>query len=49
MPAVRSPTVGPMALYAGQGVGQITDVAPAAQVLTELTEQAAGRLREQER
>jgi hypothetical protein len=30
-----------MALYAGQGVGQVSDVAPAAQVVTELTEQAA--------
>ena len=29
-----------MALYAGQGVGQVSDIAPAAEVVTELTEQA---------
>ena len=36
-----SGTVPAMALYAGQGVGQVSDITPAAQVMTELTEQAA--------
>jgi NAD(P)H-dependent flavin oxidoreductase YrpB (nitropropane dioxygenase family) len=36
-----SGTVSAMALYAGQGVGQVSKVTPAAQVVTELTEQAA--------
>jgi nitronate monooxygenase len=30
-----------MALYAGQGVGQVAEVVPAAQVVTELAEGAA--------
>jgi enoyl-[acyl-carrier protein] reductase II len=34
-------TVAAMALYAGQGVGQVSDVSPAAQVVSELTDQAA--------
>jgi nitronate monooxygenase len=34
-------TVAAMALYAGQGVGQVSDVTPAAQVVSELTDQAA--------
>ena len=36
-------TVAAMALYAGQGVGQVTRVVPAGQVVTELT-QGAERL-----
>ena len=34
-------TVAAMALYAGQGVGQVSDITSAAQVVAELTEQAA--------
>jgi NAD(P)H-dependent flavin oxidoreductase YrpB (nitropropane dioxygenase family) len=37
--------VAAMALYAGQGVGQVTQVAPAAQVVAELTEGAERLLR----
>jgi hypothetical protein len=34
-----------MALYAGQGVGQVTDVTPAGQVVAELAQEAARLLR----
>jgi NAD(P)H-dependent flavin oxidoreductase YrpB (nitropropane dioxygenase family) len=34
-----------MALYAGQGVGQVTDVTPAAQVVAELAQDTARLLR----
>jgi nitronate monooxygenase len=37
--------VAAMALYAGQGVGQVTGVVPAAQVMTELTQGAERLLR----
>lgn len=40
-----SGTVAAMAMYAGQGVGQVTDVIPAAQVVAELAEEAARLLR----
>jgi NAD(P)H-dependent flavin oxidoreductase YrpB (nitropropane dioxygenase family) len=35
-----------MALYAGQGVGQVTEVVPAAHVITELAEAAERLLRQ---
>jgi hypothetical protein len=35
-----------MALYAGQGVGQVTQVVPAAHVITELAETAERLLRQ---
>jgi NAD(P)H-dependent flavin oxidoreductase YrpB (nitropropane dioxygenase family) len=34
-----------VALYAGQGVGQVTDLTPAAQVVAELTQDTARLLR----
>lgn len=34
-----------MALYAGQGVGQVTDVRPAAQIVAELAGEAERLLR----
>jgi NAD(P)H-dependent flavin oxidoreductase YrpB (nitropropane dioxygenase family) len=40
-----SGTVAAMALYAGQGVGQVTDVTPAAQVVAELAQDTARLLR----
>jgi nitronate monooxygenase len=40
-----SGTVAAMAMYAGQGVGQVSDVTPAAQVVAELAEDAARLLR----
>jgi nitronate monooxygenase len=40
-----SGTVAAMALYAGQGVGQVSEVTPAAQVVAELARQAARLLR----
>ncbi len=39
-----SGTVAAMAMYAGQGVGQVTDVTPAAQVVAELAQEAAQML-----
>jgi NAD(P)H-dependent flavin oxidoreductase YrpB (nitropropane dioxygenase family) len=40
-----SGTVTAMALYAGQGVGQVTEVTPAAQVVAELAQDTARLLR----
>jgi NAD(P)H-dependent flavin oxidoreductase YrpB (nitropropane dioxygenase family) len=42
-------TVAAMALYAGQGVGQVTEVIPAEQVVAELAQDTARLLRRRPR